>query len=208
MPTIATQATTIWSLATVKTFLNVTDTTQDQILTWIADGVSRLLEREGRQLFVTRTLTQRFDGRAQRVLFLPEYPVVSVASVQVKYYAYDVWTAILPTDYDVDGSTGRVFLKQWWFPRGFQAIQIVYDAGYGIQDSGFPAASDSNGVRLHEGKADVYELGLEMVKYVYQLKANGAMTANVTLGPASFIVRPAWPMHVQMQLANLPRPRI
>ena len=74
---MATQATTLWAIATVKTYLGVKDTSKDIEITQIADAVTQRLEAVTHCVFVTRTLTEIRDGPGSRRLVLFKKPIAT-----------------------------------------------------------------------------------------------------------------------------------
>lgn len=222
MATVATAANTPWSLNTVKAYVGAASSAvDDAVLIQIANAVASELERVTKRIYTTRTIVNERQDNLRgwtRAVFTRYRPLRSLTALKIKYYPYDAWTAVNITtanngpDVEVDYPKGRLFLRQWWFPRGYNAIEIAYTAGYGAQDSGFPAENvttiDGESVMLHNGMADAYQIGLDMCKVVYSIKsANAQAASSIQIGPnGSFVIRPDWPIHIKMGLQNLTAP--
>ena len=186
---MATAATTLWALATVKSSIGAKTTGKDTLIEQIANGVTALIERKRRRKFVTRTLAEDRDGDGSNLIYLHELPVVTVTSVTIKRTPDGTAEVIASTDYDVHKPTGRIRLRSTTFTRGFANVSIGYDTGYGAQDA------------LSEEVSDVYQAGLDLVKLIFDEVTTGAVAASsINIGPASFLVKPSWPKHVRAML--------
>ena len=185
---MATAATTLWALATARTYVGATGNSKDTLITQIADGVTALIESKRRRTYVTRTLAEDRDGDGSNLIYLHELPVVTLTSVTIKRTPDGTPETIASTDYDVDKPRGRLRLRSTIFTRGFANVSIGYDAGYGVQDA----------VTLPR---DVYQAGLDIVKAIFDEVTTGAVAAtSINVGPATFTVKPSWPKHVRAML--------
>lgn len=195
-----TRSDTIWSLATVKSALGVTVSTEDARLIRIADGVSALLERETNRWYVARARTEVQDGPGGRVMFLQRFPVVTFTSVTVLRYPSDAATEVLdPTRYNVNKQTGRVWAHNDILNRGNGNITFVYTPGYGAKDD-----SGVGGIL-----ADAWDVGLGIVRFLFDEERTGAKGATqVHVGNQTYIVKPDWPLYIKLGLKNLKAPAI
>jgi uncharacterized phiE125 gp8 family phage protein len=188
---MATKATTLWALATVKNYLGITDASQDALVTQIADAVSQRIESFcGDRVFVTRAFTDEFyDGDQTRFLRLRRFPVTTFTSLAMKDTPDgDFIGYVEQTDFDLDYRLGRLRMRNLPLRRGFQNIKVTYTAGFGAQDA----------VTL---PADVLQAGLDYVKLVYDEKTSGAIAATqVNLGPSNLMLKPGIPWGVKAVL--------
>jgi hypothetical protein len=115
----------ICTLAEIKTYLEITDTTDDTLLTLIAEGVQGRFDRECNRTFLKGDYTETFDGGAMWLL-LDAYPVVSIASVSIG------GTALASDGYTLNAKRGRLGYgdgdSRW--PEQMQSIDVAYTGGY------------------------------------------------------------------------------
>lgn len=194
---MATAATTLWALGTVKSYLTVTDSTEDALIEQIADGATDLIEQETERQYVTRTLTEERDGNGVKDVGLHQWPIISVTSVKIKRTITDTSPELIAsTDYTVHKPTGRIRLHNTIFTVGFANCEFVYSAGLGAQDAAALPRS-------------IYHAGLEIVKLIYDEKKTGAIAAgSIGLGPNTFMIRPEWPKQIRMVLQHSRRLRV
>jgi len=194
-----TKATTLWSLATIKGYLGIAadETAKDQVLSLIGDGVSELLERELQRLFVTRTLVEVHNGHGGHLLYLRQYPVVSLTSITVLRSPGDVAPEVMdPTDYMLNAQVGLVHAFNDRFTRGVGNVTVTYSAGHGVQDA---ATLPS----------DAVQIGLDLVKLVFDERDTGVIAAStVSVGSANVVLKPDWPKHILLFLKTARRPRV
>lgn len=198
MPTpIATRATTFWSTATAKAYVGASDTSQDLLITQIADAVSERFENETNRIFVTRALSEIHDGIGHRSLWLRRYPVQSLVSLAAVQRLGDTpVTYVYQTDYDVNLITGELRMRTQWLPRGWQNVTVTYTAGFGAQDAATLPA-------------DLYQAGLDWIKALYSKKTTGAVAAtSLTLGNSTMIVREDMPKPMKDLLARWRAPQL
>ena len=195
--------TALWSLDTAKAYLKTTPTANDTIYEQIINGVSALLERETRRVYVQRTIAEVRDGDGTDRLWLWQFPVVSITSITVLRNPTDSTPeTIAAADYRFSVGTGRVEAHGDWFTKGMANVTVTYDAGYATQDGAtFTQTPDAEQVWNA-----AFLLGLELIKLIAHETLGGATAASqVQIGPASFIVKPDWPKHLRLGLDNLRR---
>lgn len=160
---MALNANAIISLADIKSFLKITDTTLDTILeSWINEASSEIEWRIDNKV-VSQSVTEILDGSGD-VRIYPRYtPIVQISTassptstdilnaIQKRVDPASAWTNIL-TD------STHVFTNQDWnyielytevFPYGVQNIKLQYKAGYATVP------------------ADLWKVCLEMVAQTY-----------------------------------------
>ena len=153
---MATKATTLFSLAVVRAYIPIesSNTKHDDALTKIADGVSERIESWTGRRFVTRNLTEYYEGRNRPNLQLRTFPVQSITTLKIRLTTSDTYVLVPAEDYDTDLRLGIVYLKNTVpglsldvFPNEFKAVEVVYSAGWAAQDAaGLPQ--------------DIYQAGL------------------------------------------------
>jgi len=144
------------TIAEYKTWARIpsSDTSQDTLLTFLADAVSldmrRWCDRDETNGFESATRTEVYNGTDEEAIQLREIPVASITSVSVLYadgssqlldansYRVDTRTGILSridarrSRYPVSyfGNVDAIFSAEPRFPTGFDNISVVYVAGY------------------------------------------------------------------------------
>lgn len=142
------------SLANVKAWLNLTATTDDAQLTrMIAMASNAIFNYTSRPNVARKTYIETRDGAGNDALTLKNWPVVSVAKLQVgnpsNYMAgiaiptagnipaapalgQPGFTFEMPDSGDIAGNPQVLSLSGYIFPCGRSNVQITYDAGYCI----------------------------------------------------------------------------
>lgn len=187
---MATRATTLFSLDTVKHYLQVSDGSRDTELDNLADAISERIEAHTGRVFVTRTVVDTLNGSGAVRLFLRKMPVVSLSSLTLKDTPDQVTPTPLVsgTDIDLDLKTGIVRRRSGTFTKGFQNVVATYTAGWGAQDaSTLPA--------------DVVFAGLKWIKAEWDERTSNAVAASsISIGPSSMILKPGLPAGIQATL--------
>jgi gp6-like head-tail connector protein len=186
-----TKATTLFTIAEVKTWLTVTDASDDARLIQIADAVSERIDAYCRRTFVTRTgVVELHDGNHKNTLFARNFPIIQVGGLTVLQSPSDTTpsTYVSGTDFDTDKRTGRIRLRLNTFTRGFQNVTLTYDHGFDRKDG--PALPQ-----------DVYQAGLDYCKLVYsELSANAIAATTISAGNSTFVLKPAMPWGIKQVL--------
>ena len=171
------------------------ETSEDVVLSRLADGATALIERYTRRKFVTRTLTEIRDGDGSKLLWLREIPVVTFTSLTVLRSPTDATAeTVSADDYEVNKAIGKVWLHSDQLNKGVGNVTAVYTAGLGTQDA---AALPQ----------DVMAAGLELVKLLYTEKDAGMVAAqSINIGPHTFMLRPEWPKQIKQTLDDWRRP--
>lgn len=121
----------IVNLTEFKSYLWITDTSQDTLLNILLDSANDFVESYiGREL-TAQAYTQYQDWNWQREIILDNYPVNSITSFKL-----NEWTLDVPDYQPVDASTYKLSPKVWtillnfYMRRWFQNYEIVYNAWY------------------------------------------------------------------------------
>ena len=187
----STKATTLWAIATVRTWMGITDgdVSQDDVLAQLADEASELIERHTKRKFVTRTITEIRDGDGGKYLYLHEYPVVTFTSLTVLRSPTDATPeTVATTSYVVAKDRGVVYLHSDSLTVGTGNVTATFTCGYGAQDN----------TALPQ---DIVGVGKEIVKLLHVEKTTGAVAASsISVGNQTFVLRPDWPKHIKQTL--------
>lgn len=122
------------TLAAVKTYLGITDSTSDTELTALITQVSAAIRTDtSRDLVPVTQYTAILNGHDKNVVFLKNYPIISVASVNIDGNS-------IPVMPEASNSPGRgyafdddnVELRGYIFRKGMKNVKIVYTAGFAV----------------------------------------------------------------------------
>ena len=119
----------------------IVGTSTEELYTYLIDAVQEKAEAICNRNFDETEYTERLDGNGQFDLLLPEYPVVSVDSIQTVDTDGSVTDTFLSTDYVIDNVNGSIFYK-YGFPKGRYNIKVVYTAGYGTESGSYAVPED------------------------------------------------------------------
>jgi uncharacterized phiE125 gp8 family phage protein len=131
------------SLATVKTFLNISDTSFDTELERLINTASESIARRTRRVLITTTHTEYHDGRRTNRILLREYPITGgPADGNTKPQVFLDSGSDFPASSELDTEHVRVsdednmILKlNGTFPLGTKNIKVIYEAGVGTLGS-------------------------------------------------------------------------
>lgn len=189
---MATATNTLWTLATVRSWVGITDgseTSQDAVLEQIADAVTEFIERDTQCVFVTRGFVEIRDGDGSNRLFLRQFPVQTFTSLTIRRSPTETTPETVDTSlYRVETLRGIVDLHSTILTKGRGNVTATYTAGYGAQDA----------ATLPQ---DIVLVGLDLVKMIFDKKTHNAISAqSISLGGANFLIREELPKHVQLTL--------
>lgn len=118
------------TLANVKSYLNITDTNSDTIITALIPRITDLIQSFCNRIFGAADYVEFHNGDSQKELFLKNYPVNSVASIyDDPDRTFDSLSLIAATDYAVESLTGIVYLDIQ-LSEGRQSVKVAYNGGY------------------------------------------------------------------------------
>ena len=120
-------------LADVKTYLGITVTTTDAVLSSLITNVSAVIESYCNRTFAQATYNDTRNGTGSDRMFLANGPVTAVASVTIDGIAITAAPDAITAGYVFDDSL--VYLRPGGFypsrfNKGVQNCTIVYTAGY------------------------------------------------------------------------------
>lgn len=166
-------------LADLKAWLNIQTSAEDTLLqNLITRGSAQMLRWMNRDHIIATTYTENRDGSDALFLLPRNFPLISVTSVSVDSIAIPAAAGQVGAGFVFDarkimlrgGSTAFYALGpysgqyQYRFTRGFQNVQLVYQAGY----ASVPA--------------DLQQAAIEGFAYVYRRRTHIGEDANSASG--------------------------
>lgn len=126
------------TLDEIKDYLAILDLSQDGILEVLINAVSETFENHVGRKFVETTYTSlKIDGSGHSILWLPNWPVVSLSTVKENGS-----TLVKDTDFKVYDDIGALVKISGVWAEGFQNIEVTYKAGYQLAPKmGFDSGS-------------------------------------------------------------------
>jgi hypothetical protein len=122
------------TLASVKAWLNISNTNSDMILGALIGAASRLIHANlARPSLLPRQFVERSDGRANSRLYLRHWPVLAVESLSINDQPVTQGYELQSSDGIPPGRPQAIDLFGRAFPRGRQNIAITYQAGYAVE---------------------------------------------------------------------------
>lgn len=120
--------------AAVKTFLDITSTSEDSLLDTLVNSMSKAIATFCGRKFVSETFTEYYDGSGLPDLILKNYPIISVTSLNIDgSRVFDSVTDVTVADnVIIDNNAGIITLWRNYshFPKGLRNVKVVYVAGY------------------------------------------------------------------------------
>ena len=184
---MAIDATCLWaSVDDVKPWLRLlpSDVKADGVLEQLANAATAELERLTGRVFVSRSITDRFDSRRRARFPLRGYPVTAIDTFTIDGVAVDA------SLYSLDSEAGVLTLRAgaWWSSTGVDDVVVTYTAGYAR--ASVPAG--------------VLQAGVELLAFTYQQWASGlANLSSAQLGGASFSPAGAMPWALKDRIESL-----
>jgi len=130
------------SLANLKTYLNISGTTNNTFMETLVDRATALMEEYTRRNLKARDYSYDsdsedydkdnavMDGNDRDVLILPQRPVNSLTTLRVNEQAIDESTGVYVCGWMIDKARGMVRLRCYLFTKGMDNIELAYNAGY------------------------------------------------------------------------------
>ena len=119
------------SLAKLKSYLQITDNTNDTLLSSLIDQASVFIESYIGRKLEAQDYDVRMDGHGENEFLFSQYPVNGLTDF--KYNTWSIWTPVWEDysadDYFLDSETG-IFSLTFGIHKGIKNIRIVCNAGY------------------------------------------------------------------------------
>ena len=123
---------TLCALADVKTYLGITDTNSDAVLTTLVTNASTLIESYCNRVFLSAPYTETRNGTGGPKLLLLNAPITAVASLTVDGYGIVPAPDAISPGYLFDQQV--LYIRPGAYPgefvRGIQNVTVSYTAGY------------------------------------------------------------------------------
>lgn len=119
----------------LKVYLKISGSGDDSLLATLVTYATKVIENYCDKLFdgaVTRT--EYYDGNGGKILFLKNYPVIAITSIDLwdTYLNQSTQNYTVYTDYLLYPEEGYIYLRGGW-QEGNRNYKIVYTAGYANQ---------------------------------------------------------------------------
>ena len=159
------------SLAKVKSWLGVTDTSTDTLLT---DLEARVATTVGNSidlwLGTPRDVSEVLDG-GQDAVWLRAYPIGGAVTVSTRGNLSQAWTELTAEEFEIDRRELIIVSGQW--PPGRRTVKADYEEGYAVD----------------AGPGDIAQVILELIAREYEGRGN-SRTIREKLGPLEVEYRP------------------
>ena len=128
-------ATELLSLANLKSYLQITGSTQDTILTSIKDAVESWVKQYVDRDLIVTSYTEYHDGDGSGSLKLRNYPITTITSIYADPARLFAAATLIPstdiiTSVTQNDNIGLVELYSYRFLTGVKSIKVAYSAGY------------------------------------------------------------------------------
>lgn len=124
----------------VKEYLSITNATEDAFLDRLIDAATAKIENFTTRKLAKRSYTHEFNGTGTQHLPLREFPIVTVAEVNIDarrlFNSGTVIQATFIVTSPEEGiisfgsATGAATISTSIFPRGTKVIRVIYEAGF------------------------------------------------------------------------------
>lgn len=176
------------TLARAKSFLEISGTSKDLVLTMLIKGASEYIERTYcRRTFGRTTYTnQVINGKDSKRLWLKNKPIIGDVTLQVRTTPNneDAWQSIEAQNFYINRDAGNLELLRhndaWLglggtFKEGVQNYRVTYTAGYYLpKDSEFEDGTDDE----YDLPADLELAVLDLVSAVYNVRQSGGIKSQ------------------------------
>lgn len=120
--------TALTTIARVKSYLGISTTADDALLTDLLNGASLAIENYLNRTLSAASYTAVMDGNGSVLLPLPNYPVTAVSSLKIDGQVIPLSAAFGKSGYV--NAVDRILLRSYVFSLDFQNVEISYTAGY------------------------------------------------------------------------------
>ena len=174
-------------LADLKSWLKITDSVDDALLTQLLTGVSERFAQACNRTLERASLTEYHDGGIGAVS-LKAYPIESVTSVKEAWDGdFDAATALTEnSDWKQDPATGLIHRVLGVFLSGINSVQVVYTGGY------LPPDQTPSGEQVAVPN-DIQQAVIEQCRFAWQRRDElGLRSIGVGGGTWSLVMDKEW----------------
>jgi uncharacterized phiE125 gp8 family phage protein len=165
------------TLTKVKSYLGISNSTHDTLLSSIITSVSAGVESFCGRRFGSASYTEYYDTDGETKIFLPNYPVTTLTSVKYQGGTWDniTWFDYPTPGYLLTGEQGRISFAGS-LPTITKYLQIVYTGGYLID-----FANETNPA-LHTLPFDLTQIVNELIASTFNTRTSGGISNMSTEG--------------------------
>lgn len=122
------------TLASVKAWIPVTTTSDDDLLTALVTRASTFVQSWLNRTIASQAYAEVRNGQGMPVMLLQNYPISAIASLSIDGIVVPARSPLGPGSFSNPGGytfdANAVYLSGWVFCSGFQNVAISYVAGY------------------------------------------------------------------------------
>jgi uncharacterized phiE125 gp8 family phage protein len=124
--------TDLTTLADVKAYLKITNTTDDAVLNRLITAASTFMRSWLNRDITQQTYTETRDGRGSTKLAMKNYPVTAVSSLAIDGLTIPQSTTVTTPGWCLDDSGILIQLRGgvYFFSKGMQNVTVTYTAGF------------------------------------------------------------------------------
>lgn len=115
------------SLSQAKSFLRITDSSQDTEISFLISSASLAIANYLQRDLPSAVRSETRDGNGKQLMMLLNFPITAVSSVLINGVSIPASTGFNTSGYYYDKDT--LYLRGYYFQKGQQNIQISYTAG-------------------------------------------------------------------------------
>ena len=184
-------------LGQIKTYLSVDDTTDDDVIGFIAEATAQFIDSETNRNIIASDVTEYHDGDDTDAVMVNRYPInTAAASMQVwvdptGQFSGSQWQ--VPTSMiAIDSGAGMVFYVGGEFEEGRKNVKLSFNGGWTQADV----------------PADLKRAFLKLIAIEYRLRsAKEEGKSSITRDLVSFTFQDDIPSDVQRTIKRWRRPR-
>ncbi len=118
------------TLAQLKSYLGITSTDYDSQLEDLVDAASAQAEAFTGRKLAARDYPWELDGNGQAALFVPEWPLNSITTLEINGAEIPARTSYDGAGYVIEADQGLIRLSNYVFYLGMKNVEIAANAGY------------------------------------------------------------------------------
>lgn len=120
----------ITTLASVKTYLNITASTSDALLTSLIASVQKAVENFIGYALDPASYVAEYDGNGGDLMFVNNLPITAVTSLIIAGLTIPASTGYTVNGYAFDYE--KIWLRGYLYTLGRKTVKVSYSAGYSV----------------------------------------------------------------------------
>lgn len=173
------------TLANAKSWLGITGSTDDAMLTRLVSMASAWVVAHINRQILTASYTTTFNGNGGDTMLMPNTPITAVTAVTIDGVVIPAQTTVGTPGFTFDGNA--VYLIGYTFTQFKANVVISYTAGYDTTP------------------LDVEQATLELVEYRYTARSHPSQKSVGMAGQTTAFITDDIPAYVKAMLANYRR---